>query len=86
MPPKKGPKKELPTKDSSQAARVQVLETTTQPQISVEPHATTAEIRRPEELPHQPTTQAEVPAMNTSAPNTERTTQRQEIEAREDQQ
>jgi hypothetical protein len=74
MPPKKRPVKELPTEDSSQAARAQVLETTTQPQTSAEPHAVAAETRRPEEPPRQPTTQSELPAMNTSAPNTERST------------
>jgi hypothetical protein len=86
MPPRKRPRKEFPTEDSSQAIGVQVLKTITQPQISIEPHAATEETRRPEEPPRQPTTQAEVPAMNISAPNTERSTQHQETKAQEDQQ
>jgi hypothetical protein len=74
MTPKKRLGEELLIEDSSQAAGVQVLKTATQPQISVVPHVAMGETKRPEEPPCQPSTQAEVTAMNTSAPNNERST------------
>jgi hypothetical protein len=86
MPPKKRPGKELPTEDSSQAVEAHVLETATQPQTTMEPHLAIAKIRRPKEPPHQPTTQAEVAAINTSIPNTQQPTQHKDTEVQEDQQ
>jgi hypothetical protein len=59
--------KELSVEGSSQAVRGQVIKTTTQPQTSIEPRSAAAETKRPEQPQEQPTTQAEVPAMNTSA-------------------
>jgi hypothetical protein len=82
MPAKKRPEKELLAEDSSQAAGDQVFttaETTNQtthipqtahPQPSTEPHVASIEARRPEDPVEQPTTQAEVLVMNSSALNT----------------
>jgi hypothetical protein len=87
MPPKKRLRKELPTEASSQVAGAQVLERTqrtTQPQTSIEPQQASAEVRRPEVPLQQPLRQAEVLAMNTSAPTTQHPTQQQDIEAQED--
>jgi hypothetical protein len=39
----------------------QVIETTTQPQASVEPHPTTADTKRPGEPTEQPAAQVEAP-------------------------
>jgi hypothetical protein len=82
MPPKKRLGKELPVEGSSQAAGEQVPTTThtiiqtthipqiVHPQPSTEFHTATTEARRPKDLVEQPTTQAEVLAMNTSPQNT----------------
>jgi hypothetical protein len=86
MPPKKRPGKELPTKESSQAVGAQVLEIATKPQTTIEPHLAIAKTRRPKEPPHQPATQAEVVAINTSIPNTQQPTQHKDTEVQEDQQ
>jgi hypothetical protein len=82
MSPKKRHGKELPIESSSQAVEGQVFTTaqttvqityipqTAHPQPSTEPCVATTETRRPEDPVEQPTTQAEVLAMNTSTANT----------------
>jgi hypothetical protein len=86
VPPKKRLGKELPVGGSSLATGDQGLETITQPHTSVEPRPATTEIRRHEEPPEQPATQAEAPVLNTSASNTQQPAQHKETEAQEDQQ
>jgi hypothetical protein len=78
MPPKKRPEKELSTEASSQAGGAQVFKTSqiaTQPQTFIEPQQATVEVRRPEEPPQQPPSQAKVLAMNTSTLTTQHPTQ-----------
>jgi hypothetical protein len=84
MPLKKRPGKDHPAEGSSQATGGQVLETTTQPQVSAEPRPTAADTRRPREPPEQQAAQAEAPPMNTFAPITQPPLQHQETEAQVD--
>jgi hypothetical protein len=87
MPTEKRPGKYYPAEGSSQAAGGQVLETTTQPQASAEPHPAMGDIRRPGEPPEQPTGHAEAPPpINTSRPSTQPPLHHQETETQEDQQ
>jgi hypothetical protein len=68
MPTEKRPGKYYSAEGSSQVAGGQVLETTTQPQASAEPHLAMADIRRPREPPEQPTGHAEAPPPLPSTP------------------
>jgi hypothetical protein len=86
MPPKKRHGKPYLTEGSSQEARGQVLETTTQPQASIEPRPATIDTRRPRKPLEQPATQAEASPMNTSEPSTQPPLQHQDTETQDDQQ
>jgi hypothetical protein len=87
MPPKKRAGREPLAANPSQTSEGQSAETTqatSHLQIASQPNPTVTETESPEEPPYQPSTQAEVLNMNTSAPTTQHPTQHQSNENQEE--